>query len=252
MKPSKLEAVVNRRVFFTRIGLGIGGIGLARIIAACSNNSAGKLGDGDIPSGPSTPKPTDGDEYVPGKSDPVVADEAPKIPNPSWEARVKQLEGISAIYTLAAPGPWAGKERSHIPEITIAGNKVTAVVQHVMGSNGLDAGYVDATVPVDAAKPDAGTDAGLDAALDASNDAGDAGDAGTVDAGPKPPTAIHYITTIYLKSQTGDVVGLYEFASTDAAPPTVIFTLPAGVTSVTPYEYCTIHGLWANDAKPVS
>jgi hypothetical protein len=145
MKPSKLEALVNRRVFFTRLGLGIGGIGLARIIAACSNNNAGKLGNDDIPTGPSTPKPTDGDEYVPGKSDPVVADEA-----------------------------------------------------------------------------------------------------------PKPPTAIHYITTIYLKSQAGDVVGLYEFASTDAAPPTVLFTLPAGVTSVTPYEYCTIHGLWANDAKPVS
>jgi desulfoferrodoxin (superoxide reductase-like protein) len=40
------------------------------------------------------------------------------------------------------------------------------------------------------------------------------------------------------------VVGLWEFASTDPAPPSVTFTLPAGVSSVVAYEWCTLHGLW--------
>jgi hypothetical protein len=59
------------------------------------------------------------------------------------------------------------------------------------------------------------------------------------------------ITTIYLRALVNGVdtvVALWEFASTDAAPPTVRFALPPGVTSVTAYEWCTIHGLWRSSA----
>jgi desulfoferrodoxin (superoxide reductase-like protein) len=197
--------------------------------------------------------PTDDDEFVPGDSTPVNAgEEPPKVPNPAWEARAKQLESEQArlfrpeVFTLASPGQMAGKERSHVPGASVVEEgglkRVVVIVQHVMGTNGLDAGpgY------------DAG-DAAKDGSVDAANDAGDASDAADAgDAEPKDaggtPLPAHYITTIYIRALVGGadtVVGLYEFASTDPAPPSVRFTLPAGVTSVTAFEWCTLHGLWA-------
>jgi hypothetical protein len=164
---------------------------------------------------------------------------------------VKQLEAEQQ--RIWGRGPFArgdagvltGKENSHEPKASMVSvngqQKVQVIVEHVMGANGLDAG-----VPVDAGKPpapppplppkDAGSDGGD----------GGKGDAGitVVDAGT-PET--HYITTIYLRglvNGTDTVVGLWEFASTDPAPPTVQFTIPAGVASVVAYEWCTLHGLW--------
>jgi hypothetical protein len=232
--------------------------GMARALAACTSDSSGNLKNAPTAPERSVP-PTDDDEYVPGTSPPVnTGDTPPEVPNPQWEARARQLEddqtriyGNPFTSNAATNGVMAGKERSHVPSAMISTEgtlkKATVTVQHVMGANQLDAGYVDAAA-------DTGTDSGPDTGTDA-GDAGDAGDAAKPDAGDAaaPDAAkapVHYITTIYLRAEVGGkdtVVGLWEFQSTDAAPPSVKMTLPAGVTSITAYEWCTLHGLWKSD-----
>jgi desulfoferrodoxin (superoxide reductase-like protein) len=227
--------------------------GVARVLTACTQATSTDDRRGGL-AGPSTPQggpdPTDDDEFVDGTNAPAVnaGDLPPQVPNNAWESRAKQLDaqqlleyGI-AVFTTTAPGIWAGKERSHVPKavVTTENNlkKVTVVVEHVMGKNLLDAG---AAPPVDAARPDTGG-GGIDAGRDAS-------DAGTDGAAVKPKPE-HYITTIYVRALVGGkdtVVGLYEFNAGDAAPPSVKFTLPEGVTEVIAWEWCTLHGLWKAD-----
>lgn len=249
---------VTRAIPVLVMGAALGG--MSRVLAACTSDSSGALKNNNTtPSRNNTP-PTDDDEFVPGESTPVdTGEQPPQVPQQVWEARAKQLEDDQAriygnVFTnnSATNGVMAGKERSHVPSATIVTEGVlkraTVIVQHVMGANGLDAGPYDAAAD---AKPDATPDAA---------DAGDAGDAGMdaapdaapVDAG-KPP--VHYITTVYLRADVGGkdtVVGLWEFKSDDAAPPSVKFTLPMGVTSITAYEWCTLHGLWKSDPIPVT
>jgi desulfoferrodoxin (superoxide reductase-like protein) len=43
------------------------------------------------------------------------------------------------------------------------------------------------------------------------------------------------------------VIGLWDFAPTDPAPPSVKFTVPDGATKLVAYEWCTLHGLWKTD-----
>jgi hypothetical protein len=89
-------------------------------------------------------------------------------------------------------------------------------------------------------------------------DAGKA-DAAKTDAAPPPvvdsgPPPVHYITTMYVIATINGqdtVVGLWEFKSTDPAPPSVKFTMPAGVTQVVAYENCTLHGIWKSDVITV-
>lgn len=240
---------MQRRAFLTVLGVtGYGGLGW--LVQACSEGTTARTGgNGYVPSTPTgtgssptnRPPPTDDDEYVPGSPDggsPVV--ESPGLPNQTWENRVKQLES-GAVYTEAAPGPWAGKERSHVPTIiadTVLKNRVTVLVNHVMQKAGI------------AAYPDGGPDAAVvaDAGLDASDDA-DATPAAPMDAGPMVLPE-HYVTTIYVKTDTGVVAGLIEFTSSDPAPPSVTFVVPPGTKSVTAYEFCNLHGLWAS--KPLT
>jgi len=62
-----------------------------------------------------------------------------------------------------------------------------------------------------------------------------------------PMSSSHYISTIYIKDQNDDVVFLLQFdpnAIVSSTIPVATFTLPPSVTSVTPYEYCNLHGLW--------
>lgn len=249
---------ITRAIPVLMMGTAFGG--LTRFLAACTSDSSGSLRNpGTNP--PRNVPPTDDDEFVPGESTPVdTGEQPPTVPNQVWEARARQLEDDQAriygnVFTnnSANNGVMAGKERSHVPSaaITTEGTlkRATVVVQHVMGANGLDAGPYDAAA-------DAPREAEAGPA-DASGDGGEGGadaapDAAPVDAG-KPPA--HYITTIYLRAEVGGkdtVVGLWEFQSTDAAPPSVVFTLPLGVTSVTAYEWCTLHGLWKSDPIPVT
>jgi hypothetical protein len=247
------SATLDRRALLRTLVVTIGAATLSRVVGACSAPADPmRLGNaGDTPKGTNSPPPTDQNEHVPGASTPVDTGDAPKVPNQVWESRVKQLEAEQqrlfgrGEFMRGDAGVMTGKENSHEPKAAIVQvngkPRVEVRVEHVMGKNGLDAG-----APADsgAAMADGGP---RDAASDA-RDGGDGGDAG--DAGAKADAAaapVHYITTIYLRglvNGTDTVVGLWEFVSTDAAPPTVHFTLPAGVTSVTAYEWCTLHGLW--------
>jgi desulfoferrodoxin (superoxide reductase-like protein) len=247
---------ITRAIPVLMMGTALGG--MSRFLAACTSESGSSLKNNNN-TGPTRNNvpPTDDDEFVEGESTPVdTGEQPPQVPNQVWEARARQLEDDQAriygnVFTnnSATNGVMAGKERSHVPsaEIKTEGTlkRATILVSHVMGTNGLDAGPYDAAADV---RPDV---------VEAGADAGDAGDAAAdaapaVDAG-KPP--VHYITTIYIRADVGGkdtVVGLWEFQSTDAAPPSVKFTLPPGVTSVTAYEWCTLHGLWKSDPIPVT
>ena len=56
-----------------------------------------------------------------------------------------------------------------------------------------------------------------------------------------PQTANHYISDIWVKDQTGAVI-YYAALEGSAAAPTTTFTVPAGTTSLTPFEFCNLHG----------
>ena len=262
-----MSKTLGRRSAVQTLLLGTSALAFGRLLDACSDASTSdRLG---APAGNNnpTPPPNDGDEYVPGKGDPVdTGDTPPVLPNSQWEARARQLEDQqkqqygSESFTQQAPGIFAGKERSHVPTTTLgktANGKYTQVivlVNHVMGANGLDAGAYDASTDASDGGKDGG-DGGKADAGDAGGDAGkaDAGDAGKPDAsaeGGADAGEVHYITTIYLRASVGGkdtVVGLWEFVSTDPAPPSVKFTMPEGVTQVVAYEHCTLHGLWKTD-----
>lgn len=249
----KNDARIDRRVLLRTLAYGLGAATLGRVALACTapvspsgEGSSSKNRNDNGANDETSPAPTDQDEHVPGKSEPVdTGSDAPKVPVQSWEARVKQLESEQkrvwnrGVFERGDAGPMTGKENSHVPKAAIVFDKgtqyVEVVVEHVMGTNTIgDAGKPDAmTMILDASKPDSASDAGLDASK--------------ADAAPAPPPVVHYITTIYLRGVVDGkdvVVGLWEFSSTDAAPPTVRFVIPAGVKSVVAHEWCTLHGLW--------
>ncbi|WP_394843938.1 hypothetical protein LZC95_43650 [Pendulispora brunnea] len=262
------EPTLTRRAFFGgSVGLGLGALGIARFLAACSTKSSSLGGDY-----------TDGDEYIPGgNAGPAVdGEEFSAERRAKWEALVRELESLGPVYTAAAPGKWAGKERSHVPQVEVQDNVVTVLVEHMMSIPPLDAGTgggYDAGGRFDAGggfDADIDEDAGVDLDADIEEDAGrggggrrdggrrdagidkDAGDrdSGVIDAGldiDGGEQGLHYVTTIYLKNENGEVVGLREFRPLDPAPPKVNFRLPQGVKSVTAHEHCTLHGVWAAD-----
>jgi len=266
------DPTLTRRAFFGgSVGLGLGVLGLTRFLAACSAKPPSDLGGGK--------EYNDGDEYIPADNGGtgIDAEEFSLERQAKWAVLVQTLESLGPIYTAAAPGKWAGKERSHVPEVEVQGNRVTVLVEHMMSippadagagddAGGLDAGELDAG-ELDAGEVDAGeVDAGEVGAGDpfprprrdaGARDAGNSGprDAGALDAGGGSKDAgeqgLHYVTTIYLKNENGEVVGLREFRPLDPAPPKVNFRVPPGVKSVTAHEHCTLHGVWAADAVNV-
>jgi desulfoferrodoxin (superoxide reductase-like protein) len=229
--------------------------GLTRILTACTAETVvparDKVGN---PSTPNSAPITDDDEFVPqGTAPPTNAGAAPlSLPNNVWESRTKQLDAeqlrlFGPIFTAAEPGIFAGKQRSHVPTATVTtengSKKVVVLVEHAMGKNLLDAGP----------KPDTGApvDAGTAMAADAASDA-EAGPPPVMIDAAKPPE--HYITTIFIRGVVDGketVIGLWEYNAGDAAPPSVKFTIPAGITSITAWEWCTLHGLWKSDIIPV-
>ena len=54
--------------------------------------------------------------------------------------------------------------------------------------------------------------------------------------------AAHWIQAIWVKDQTGAVVFFKDM--NNSATASVSFAVPAGSTSLTPYELCNLHGLW--------
>jgi desulfoferrodoxin (superoxide reductase-like protein) len=56
-----------------------------------------------------------------------------------------------------------------------------------------------------------------------------------------PQGAGHFISDIWVKDQTGEVI-YYAALADSAAAPTTTFTVPAGTTSLTPFEFCNQHG----------
>ena len=57
----------------------------------------------------------------------------------------------------------------------------------------------------------------------------------------------HYITTIYVRDEQGEIVFLAEYKVTDPAAKAV-FPLPEGATAatLTAYAHCNLHGLWSS------
>ncbi|HVH42462.1 MAG TPA: hypothetical protein VM925_08960 [Labilithrix sp.] len=244
---------MHRRKLLQLVAYGLGAASLGRVLGACMDAGSDLAGERvrPIPE-EEPPTPTDQDEHVPGTSPPVdPGDSESNLPNPSWEARAKQLEDEQrriynrGTFSRGDAGKWTGKENSHEPRASIVSAKgeqrLAVTVEHVMGSNLLDGG--------------APADAGYDA--DASTDAATTNDAGGSDAAAPSgsPAALHYVTTIYLRAMidgVDTVVGLWEFVATDPAPPTVHFPIPKGVTEVTAYEWCTLHGLWKSQPLGVA
>ncbi len=233
---------IDRRVMLRTLAVSIGAMAVGRTLAACSDAATQAVVSNDkkLKGADAAVVPTDEDEHLPGTSTPVdPGQEVPRVPNQVWESRAKQLDAeqerlyARSAFTRLDPGMWAGKENSHEPRASIVvvdgKKKVQVKVEHVMGKNLLDAGAPSDAGKVDASPVDAGP---------------------KLDGGPKAdagPAIVHFITSIFIRASVGGketVVGLWEFTSTDAAPPTVQFTLPDGVTAVTAYEWCTLHGLW--------
>src|SRR5438876_103925 len=106
---------LGRRRALQTLVLGSGALAFSRFIAACSDAGTSDRVGGPGTSTPPAPTPNDGDEYVPGKGTPVeTGDTPPKVPNPQWEARVRQLEDqqkqrFGAVFTATAAGPMTGK-----------------------------------------------------------------------------------------------------------------------------------------------
>ena len=57
-------------------------------------------------------------------------------------------------------------------------------------------------------------------------------------------SAAHHITAVWVRDQTGLVVYMRTFATDGSETPVVSFSIPAGSTSLTPYEHCNLHGTW--------
>ncbi|KAJ1621773.1 hypothetical protein T492DRAFT_1067177 [Pavlovales sp. CCMP2436] len=60
----------------------------------------------------------------------------------------------------------------------------------------------------------------------------------------------HWINYIWAKDEAGAVIGAVKLAHTDT--PTVTIDVPEGTKSVTAYESCNLHGVWATVATPVA
>jgi len=234
MKTRADATIKTRRAFLGAAASTLSAFALVRLLPACSSDD----GDGSLtqPLAPPATKPTDDDEHVPG-SPPANPPAAPASPgNAAWDQLGKELCGRNqggVAYTAASPGPWAGKERSHVPVLTIQPDGVAVIiVNHVMEPGSAGAG-------------DAGRDGAADAAVDAGRDAGrDASaDSGVV--------ATHFVTTIWAKDDKGRVVFMKQFKATDPAPPFIAFKIPAGTTSLVALEHCNLHGAWASAAAKV-
>lgn len=257
---------MQRRSFLALLGVSAGA-GVSWLLGGCIEQGTSWVPTGRL----LVPVPIDDDEYVPASStQPTAVVQATWEPNPSWQARAVQLEAFG-VFTEEAPGPWAGRERSHVPTLvrdTVMPERVTVMVSHIMsnGPRGVSGTPDAATVP---GSDDAGDvwspnpeveDAAVDAELAA--ESGLEGDDAEAPAPPPPQNLLaplapvdepyHFTTTIYVKADSGEVLGLLELRPTDAEPPVITFVLPRGVGSLTAYAACNLHGLWSSSPLAVN
>jgi len=66
------------------------------------------------------------------------------------------------------------------------------------------------------------------------------------------PGEVHFITHILVKDQDSNVIALKALDPDEQAPATMIFDVPTGVTELTPYEWCNLHGLWQGPTVSIS
>jgi len=67
-----------------------------------------------------------------------------------------------------------------------------------------------------------------------------------------PMSNVHWIDRIIVTDQNDDIVFMRDLSSWEGMPATARFGIPAGVTSLTPYEHCNIHGLHKGDTVAVA
>ena len=63
-------------------------------------------------------------------------------------------------------------------------------------------------------------------------------------------SSTHWITTVWVDDQLGRPIFYHNFNWTDT--PTVSFTVPRGVTHLTPYENCNLHQARPGAARHIS
>jgi len=58
------------------------------------------------------------------------------------------------------------------------------------------------------------------------------------------PNTVHFITHIYVLDQNQDIVIMKALNPNGVDKASINFTVPEGITSLTAYEWCNLHGLW--------
>ena len=58
------------------------------------------------------------------------------------------------------------------------------------------------------------------------------------------PSQVHWVNHIYVMDQNDKIIALKAMDPTDGVPAQFSFTVPEGVTQLTAYEFCNLHGLW--------
>ncbi|CAE7337002.1 dfx [Symbiodinium natans] len=58
------------------------------------------------------------------------------------------------------------------------------------------------------------------------------------------PDYIHFIQTMWVEDQAGNVVSMRHLSPAEPAPATMYFDIPDGATSLRAFELCNLHGLW--------
>ena len=74
----------------------------------------------------------------------------------------------------------------------------------------------------------------------------------SVGSSPHVMTEAHHIASVWVLDQLGRPIFYHDFNYTTDSAATVTFTVPAGVTHVTPYEYCNLHQVWAGNSISIA
>ena len=149
-----------------------------------------------------------GGEASGGESDEAVA---------AWMTEAAGLMGSGGVLTAEAPGPWAGKEGTHVPTLAVAGAGDSALVGWLDVAHGMAPGdhWID-MVWATAAVPGVGGEPGL-------------------------------------KAGEERVVAARKFSGggEGGGSAQLTFAVPAGAETLTPYASCNLHGVWRGKAVDV-